>query len=163
MTSIFEPVNPPKQGPNSNQNYQPQEVARSKCQRVYLPLPLDPNDHRNQYKSYTFVLVLSDLRFLGGGEHAKKMEKCTANWVLFVKYFFTVAVQIQENVVDIHSLILGEVDEMSWDLHWHEQKYKLQVYRASYLCRLLNLQIGKYDVWLVPLQLPLHNLLEFVD
>ena len=131
MTSIFEPVNPPKQGPNSNQNnghlgsrktittnpkrsQDPSiEPSLIKCQRVYLPLPLDPNDHQNQYRSYTFVLVLNDLRCLGGGEHAKKMEKCTANWVLFVKYFFTVAVQIQENVVDIHSLILGEVDEMS--------------------------------------------------
>jgi len=40
------------------------------------------------------------------------MVKGTANWVLFVKYFLTVAVEIQENVVDIHSLILAEVDEM---------------------------------------------------
>ena len=139
MTSIFEPVNPPKQGPNSNQNnghlgsrktrttnpkrsQDPSiEPSLIKCQRVYLPLPLDPNDHRNQYRSYTFVLVLSDLRFLGGGEHEKrKWWKGTANWVLFVKYFFTVAVEIQENVVHIHGTDFGRGgwDVMRFALAW---------------------------------------------
>ena len=71
-TSRKKTANRPQEFPRSSLHW---TLRSDKCQRGYLPLPLDPNDHRNQYKSYIFALVLSDLSFLVEANMERKWWK----------------------------------------------------------------------------------------